>query len=240
MCESLTLLRELRAAGTPLPRWSEAVGSLRTARADELPPGYPAGLRYAVPLVEMPVYLPYLLADVITHGAQIVERRVEGLDVLIDLRPDIVVNAAGLVAGALVGDPSVYPVRGQIVRVANPGLVLSVRDEHHPAGRAYVHPRTNDCILGGTLERGRWDTEPDVDETAAILRRCTDIVPALADAEVIESVAGLRPGRPQVRLEIDHTLLPVPVVHNYGHGGSGITLGWGCAAEVDGLVGQLG
>ncbi len=239
MCESLVLQREVPAADVPLPQWSHAVGPVRAARPDELPTGYPAGLRFTVPLVEMPVYLPDLLADVTLHGATLVERRVDRLDELMDLRPDVVVNAAGLAAGRLVGDDTMYPVRGQIVRVTNPGLDLSVRDEHHPGGRAYVHPRTSDAILGGTLERGRWDTEPDPDETTAILRRCTDIVPALAEADVIESVVGLRPGRPSVRLEIDHGLLPVPVIHNYGHGGSGVTLSWGCADEVAGLLSRL-
>jgi D-amino-acid oxidase len=239
MCESLVLQREAPAPGEPLPEWAGAVGEVRAARTDELPPGYGAGLRFAVPLVEMPLYLPNLLTDVLQRGAEVVERRVRGLDELLDLRPDVVVNAAGMAAGGLVGDTTVYPVRGQIVRVVNPGLTLSVRDEHHPGGRAYVHPRSQDCILGGTLERGRWDTDPDPDETAAILRRCVDMVPALAGAEVIESVVGLRPGRATVRLEVDATLLPVPVIHNYGHGGAGITLGWGCADDVTALTAQL-
>jgi D-amino-acid oxidase len=188
----------------------------------------------------MPLYLPYLLDDVLHNGADVIKRRVRGLDELLDLHPDVVVNASGIAAGELVGDTSVYPVRGQIVRVVNPGLTLSVRDEHHPGGRAYVHPRSWDCILGGTLEKGRWDTEPDPDQTTAILRRCADIVPALAQVEVIDSVAGLRPGRPAVRLEIDRALLPAPVIHNYGHGGAGITLGWGCADDVAAMAGQLG
>ena len=148
-------------------------------------------------------------------------------------------NTAGLAAGPLVGDDTVYPVRGQIVRVTNPGLRLSVRDEAHPGGRAYVHPRSKDCIVGGTLEVGSSDTEPDPAETTAILERCTDIAPQLADARVLEAVVGLRPGRPEVRLEVDRELLPVPVVHDYGHGGAGITIGWGCARDVAALVGQL-
>lgn len=123
--------------------------------------------------------------------------------------------------------------------MANPGLSLSVRDEQHPDSRAYLHPRTEDCILGGTLEVGEWDTTPDPDTTAAILARCADIVPALAGAKVIESIVGLRPGRSEIRLEVDESLLPVPVVHNYGHGGSGITVGRGCAAEAAGLVAGL-
>lgn len=242
MRESMQLLREPAPTGSgpaALPPWAAAVGDVRPARPDELPPGYPRGLRYAVPLVEMPTYLPHLHAEVRGAGARQVLRRVSGLDGVLDLRPDVVVNAAGLAAGALVGDASTYPVRGQIVRVVNPGLDLSVRDEEHPGGRAYVHPRTADCILGGTLDVGSWDTTPDPAETAAIVARCTDIAPALAGARVLESVAGLRPGRPEVRVEVDRSLLPVPVVHDYGHGGSGITIGWGCAQEVAALVAGL-
>ncbi|QIK68228.1 FAD-dependent oxidoreductase [Nocardioides sp. HDW12B] len=239
MRESLVLFRPGVEVPDELPAWAASVGDVRPARADELPPGYPAGWRFAVPLVEMPVHLPWLHAQVVAAGAREVVRRLRGLDDVLDLRPDVVVNAAGMAAGALVGDDSVYPVRGQIVRVRNPGVELSVRDEHHPGGRAYVHPRTDDCILGGTLERGSWSTEPDPAETAAILERCADIVPALAGAEVLESVAGLRPGRSEVRIERDDTLLPVPVVHDYGHGGAGITVGWGCAQDVVALVGSV-
>jgi len=183
------------------------------------------------------MHLPHLHHQVMR--ATMVARRVARLDEVLDLGPDVVVNAAGMAAGALVDDRSVFPVRGQIVRVANPGLELSVRDEDHPGGRAYVHPRSRDCILGGTLEVGSWDTEPDPAETLAILERCVDIVPALAGAPVLDSVVGLRPGRPEVRVELDDTLLPVPVVHDYGHGGAGITIGWGCAQDVTALVASV-
>jgi D-amino-acid oxidase len=237
--ESLALYRDEADVRAPLPAWTGAVGEIRRARADELPPGYAYGLRYVVPLVEMPVYLPRLYRTVREAGAGHVQRRLTGLGEVLDLAPDCVLNAAGLAAGDLVGDDSTFPIRGQIVRVTNPGLTLSVRDEHHPGGRAYVHPRTEDCILGGTLQVGEWDTTPDPSETAAILARCTDIAPALAAADVIDSVVGLRPGRPQIRLELDSSLLPVPVVHNYGHGGSGITVGWGCAAEATALVDEV-
>ena len=239
MRESLVLYRAEADVLPPLPSWAEAVGEVRLARPDELPPGYSHGLRFVVPLVEMPTYLPHLYDVVVRSGAQQVQRRLVALDEVLDLRPDVVVNAAGLTAGALAGDNTTFPVRGQILRVVNPGLSLSVRDEHHPGGRAYVHPRTQDCILGGTLEVGVWDTTPDADETAAILKRCADIAPALAGAQLIESIVGLRPGRREIRLELDESLLAVPVVHNYGHGGSGITVGWGCAADAAALVDSL-
>jgi D-amino-acid oxidase len=54
---------------------------------------------------------------------------------------------------------------------------------------------------------------------------------------------GLRPARPSVRLELEDLVLSegsggaqgqvaTPVIHNYGHGGAGLTLAWGCAADA--------
>ncbi|WP_228032357.1 FAD-dependent oxidoreductase [Mycolicibacterium sp. P9-22] len=233
MRESLSLYREPPGE----PAWTAAVGNVRAARAEELPPGYAHGLRYAVPLAEMPRYLPWLEARVHALGGQVVRRHLRSLDEVGD-GADVVINCAGLGAGPLVGDLSVYPVRGQVVRVSNPGLTMSVRDEQHPGGRAYVHPRTEDCILGGTLDEGQWDTTAAPAVGAAILARCADLVPALRDARVLEQIVGLRPGRPTVRLEEGERLRSgARVVHNYGHGGSGITLCWGCAREVTAVVG---
>ena len=229
MRESLALYREPPGR----PGWTASVGEVREAAAAELPAGYGYGLRFAVPLAETPVYLPWLAGQVRERGGEIVMRRAGSLGELADGWADAVVNCPGLGARDLAGDPSVYPVRGQIIRIVNPGLTLSVRDEFHPAGRAYVHPRTRDCVLGGTLDEDQWDTTPDPATAAAIMARCAEIVPAVADAEVIEHVAGLRPGRPEVRLEEEPGEVPgIRVVHNYGHGGAGITLSWGCAEEV--------
>lgn len=231
--DSLSLYRE-----DPGPLdWTRSVRELRTATEDELPPGYGFGLRYVVPLVEMPRYLPWLVSEVDRLGGQQQRQTLRRLSEL--GAADVIVNCSGLGARELVGDQSVYPVRGQVVRVTNPGLRVSVRDEHHPAGRAYVHPRTTDVILGGTLDEDAWDTSIDPHTADSILARCTEIVPALRGATVLEHLVGLRPGRPAVRLEravTDGTR----VVHNYGHGGSGVTLGWGCAAEVVELVGPSG
>ena len=244
MRESLALYREPPGR----PGWTAAVGQVREAAAAELPPGYAHGLRFAVPQAEMPLYLPWLMRRVRELGGEIVTRRVTALAelpgaalsgaalsgaVLSGTGADALVNCPGLAARDLVGDLSVYPVRGQVVRATNPGLTMSVRDEFHPAGRAYVHPRARDCILGGTLDEHQWDTRPDPATAAAIIARCTQIVPALADATVIEHLAGLRPGRPEVRLEEESTPEGGPrIVHNYGHGGAGITLSWGCAEQV--------
>ncbi len=233
MRESLGLYRQ----APDEPAWAAAVGGVRPARAEELPPGYRHGLRFAVPLAEMPRYLPWLVAQVRSLGGDFAVRQLSSLAELGDA--DVVVNCAGLGAAELVDDTAVYPVRGQIVRVANPGLTMSVRDEDHPGGRAYVHPRADDCILGGTLDEGQWDTEVDHAAGAAIIERCCDLVPALRGIRVLEHAVGLRPARATVRLEEGEPLdSGARVVHNYGHGGAGVTLSWGCAREVVTLVGD--
>jgi D-amino-acid oxidase len=62
------------------------------------------------------------------------------------------------------------------------------------------------------------------------------IFPTNPDTASFETRAGLRPYRAGgYRLETE-TIGSKYVVHNYGHGGAGITMSWGCAAEVARLV----
>lgn len=231
MRESLALYR----TPPPQPWWADGLDGVRPARSDELPVSYPHGLRFAAPLVEMSRYLPWLIELLGERGGRLDYRILSSLDEIADA--DLIVHSSGLGARQLVDDRTVVPVRGQVVRVANPGLHLSVRDEHHPRGRAYVHPRSDDCILGGTFDEGQWDTTPDPRVTEAIVARCAEIVPAVRGAEVLEVLVGLRPTRPTVRLEAQPATATTPrTIHNYGHGGSGITMSWGCAAEVVALA----
>jgi D-amino-acid oxidase len=53
-------------------------------------------------------------------------------------------------------------------------------------------------------------------------------------------IAGLRPHRAKsYRLEPE-LLGNKLVVHNYGHGGAGITMSWGCAQEVIDIISSRG
>jgi D-amino-acid oxidase len=52
---------------------------------------------------------------------------------------------------------------------------------------------------------------------------------------VLEDVVCVRPARSSVRLESER-FEDGRVVHNYGHGGAGFTVSWGCAEEVARLV----
>ncbi len=207
----------------------------RAATEAELPPGAPAGTRCTLPVVDTGRYLPWLAAACEAAGVEVVRQRVDRLD---DVPGDAVVVAAGLASGPLLGDGTGVPVQGQVVRLADPGLAGWVLDEDGPAGLTYVVPRGHDVVVGGTAVEGATGTEPDPGVEAAILARARALVPALRDAPVLSRAVGLRPGRPTVRLE----RLEAggrPVVACYGHGGAGVTLSWGCAAEVAAEVGAL-
>lgn len=224
----------LRApAGTPW--WAAAVPDFR---AVEAPPGYVGQWHCTVPAVEMDPYLDWLVDRFTALGGTLLRRR---LDRLVDAAEyaSAVVNATGLAAGRLAADPAVHPVRGRVVLVANPGLDTSVRDEANPAGPTYVHPRSRDVVLGGTFEPYQAQTAPDEATAARILARCTALVPELTGARVLGQRAGLRPGRDGgARVAEDPAGLGggVRLVHNYGHGGAGVTLAWGCADEVTELL----
>ncbi|GHG43639.1 MULTISPECIES: NAD(P)/FAD-dependent oxidoreductase [Amycolatopsis] len=209
--------RVLLAPGAPDPQWLRAVDGVRDGDAVE----------FTTAVVDTPVYLEWLLAGVRALGVRVEYRT---LTSLADPAADIVVNAAGLGAGALAGDDTMVPVGGQVVHVPDPGLPEFVVDETGP-GVAYVIPHGTHVVCGGTVEPGRADTDPNPAVTADILRRCRELEPRLAGAEVLRSRVGLRPSRREVRLE-----RVGEVVHCYGHGGAGITLAWGCAADVAKLV----
>ncbi|ARA94025.1 hypothetical protein AWN76_013260 [Rhodothermaceae bacterium RA] len=222
---------------TPPPAWRTAVRAFRRARPDERPAGYVDGFVAEVPLIETPVHLPYLVARFEAGGGtiEVVPGGVTDLAALA-ASAGLVVNCTGLGARRLVPDPSLYPIRGQVVRVTNPGLTHALADDTGPLAISYVIPRRGDVILGGTAQDGVWDRTPDPETTREILRKARLLEPRLADAAVLEARVGLRPGRPTVRLEAERLPGGGTVIHNYGHGGAGFTLAWGCADEVVALV----
>jgi D-amino-acid oxidase len=221
----------------PDPPWLQAVPCFRRARPDELPAGYRDGFAVEVPLIETPVFLPWLRRRFEELGGT-VEQVPGGVASLDEVpgEPPLVVNTTGLGARGLVGDTALFPIRGQVVGVENPGLDRALADDEGPLAVAYTIPRSRDVVLGGTAEEGAWDLTPDPAVSEEILAKARRLEPRLAGARVLESRVGLRPGRPEVRLELEDLGNGRAVVHNYGHGGAGFTLCWGCAEEVTGLA----
>lgn len=213
---------EVLATDRPDPWWRPAVPALEHTR--DVPAGWTAGWRMTVPVIDMPVYLPWLAGRVRRAGGTITRLNLAGL-------PEgagLVVNCSGLGARLLGADRSVVPVRGQVAIVRQLGLDRWWLDSDGPT---YVVPRARDIVVGGTDTEGDWSRTPSADVARDILARAARLVPALRDAEVLRHRVGLRPARPSVRLDRVGS-----VVHCYGHGGAGVTLSWGVAREVVALV----
>ena len=218
---------ELVGARSETPWWVPAVPDWK--RLDFTPPPYRDGWTFTTPIIEMPRYLDWLRRRFEAGGGTISRMALAGLPD----HADLVVNCSGLGARLLGGDDEVEPVRGQVLRLGQVGLTRWLLAEDGPT---YVVPRSRDIVVGGSEERGAWDRRPDPELAERILARAVALVPELADAEVLGHRVGLRPVRPTVRLEPEKLPTGHKVIHCYGHGGSGVTISWGCADEVLSLL----
>ncbi len=224
----LTAAESMASAASLIP-------DLRPADPSDIPAGFKAGYRATMPMIDMPQYLAYLTTRLALAGCEIETHRVRSLAEAADAAP-IVVNCAGLGAAALAGDDTMRPLFGQHVILANPGLEqLFVEINNGPEWTCYF-PHPQRVVCGGISIPGRWDTTADPDITDRILRRCRRIEPRLRESEVIETITGLRPDRPSVRVAAE-PLGRARCIHNYGHSGNGVTLSWGCARDVVRLAG---
>ncbi|CAD5991022.1 protein of unknown function [Streptomyces sp. KY75] len=151
----------------------------------------------------------------------------------------VVVNCTGLGARELVPDAGVRAVRGQLVVVENPGIAEWFT-EADPASAAttYFFPQPAGLVLGGTAEADDERREPDAAVAREIVARCARVRPEIAGARVLGHRVGLRPVREGgVRIEAEALPGGGLLVHNYGHGGAGVTVAWGCARAAAALVG---
>jgi D-amino-acid oxidase len=193
-----------------------------------------AGWRYTAPAVNMPVYLEYLLRRYERRGGSVAAETVTSLA---SVAAPVVVNCTGIGARTLVPDESLIPVRGQIVVVENPGITEFYLDHGNDgADYVYLFPHGDVVILGGTAYEGASDLAPRPDVADRIMRDCAAAFPSLRGARVVAERVGLRPVRPSVRLEAETLPGGRVLWHNYGHGGAGVTLSWGCAAELTSAV----
>ena len=220
---------------TEPPGWALEVEGFQACGPDELPENFVSGWRYTVPVLDMPPYLQYLEKRLGEAGIAVETRRIESFDEVATLA-GIVVNCTGLGARRLVPDESVRPVRGQLVVVENPGIEEFFAEHTDDVQElTYLLPQGDHVVLGGSIEEDRTDRLGDPQVAQGIIDRCALVEPSLRGARLVEHRVGIRPARPSVRLERDDSGT-VPVVHNYGHGGSGVSLSWGCAREVARLV----
>lgn len=242
-----TMVTHLYADQIKEPWWAGCTKDLRFYEAEELCGAYCSRTGTAHPfigahsytslLIETPIYMPYLRERFTALGGIAHEETVPSLQSL-EGRFGVVVNCSGVWSRELVGDTESFPIRGQIVRVRrDPRTPLAVYDGND----CYIVVRSNDCIIGGFNAENDWSVEPDPEGRRALLQRAAVLasyvdLPGFEHPEVIGDAVGLRPGRSTVRLESEQLTPRLKVIHNYGHGGSGFSLAWGCAEEVLSLL----
>jgi D-amino-acid oxidase len=223
--------------------WRHVVRGFKHPERADLPRGFKDGYEVEVPLMDTKIYMGYLMRRFRQlKGAIEPDVRIKRLRDLYHRYP-LIINCIGVQANSVVGDRTVYSSRGQIgiiqrVHGIKRGILYveeseSKRPDSNPT-LIYVVPRSTDCILGGTAEKGGSSLAPSDEIAREILRNCKKLVPALGPFEVedMEHRVGLRPGRRRLRLEAKKISDNCTVIHNYGHKGAGFTLSWGCAQEV--------
>jgi glycine oxidase len=118
---------------------------------------------------------------------------------LSDLDAGAVVVAAGCGGARLTGLP-IRPVKGQILRLrapagAAPGFRHVIRG--HADGRSvYLVPRADgEVVVGATVEE-RGDTAVTAGGVLGLLRAAADLLPEIAEYDLVEARAATRPGTP--------------------------------------------
>jgi len=212
----------------PVESWTKPE-DVEWLKRSELPAGFNFGYRVAVPLMENPTYMRYLVDRFSALPGKLVLVDLTSLDEVPDEYP-VVVNCTGYGAKALCNDRELRPGRGVVV-LADP-----ISREHHFVRDEYAHnlmyvlSRAQDCVLGGCDEPSEL-LASSLDEAYRIIGRCS-VLDGCSDIRIKTVEVGIRPIRDAgVRLQteiINRRLF----VHNYGHGGCGFTLSWGCAEVV--------
>jgi D-amino-acid oxidase len=192
----------------------------------EIPAAFVSGFSLRVPLIETTKYLEYLKMRAGNAGASLIAGvHLENLEE-VEARFELVVNCSGIGAKELVPDPAMEPHRGQVAIVAKLDLSHAVVCDDPPL--MYAIPRSQDCVLGGMNDVSD-NRAADSTATARIVAECQRVL-GFAKPTLLAERVGLRPCRNGgVRVGAEIMRDGRTVIHNYGHGGAGFTLSWGCA-----------
>jgi D-amino-acid oxidase len=134
--------------------------------------GFPLARQFSTMVIEPHTYLRALMRDFYAAGGKVIVKEFQSREEIARLREQIVFNCTGLGSRALFKDESLIPVRGQLeVLLPQPEV-----DYCYLAGGAYMFPRRDGIILGGTWDHEDWSLEPDAEQTTEILAAHAEIM----------------------------------------------------------------
>ncbi len=219
-------------APKPEPWWKGGWENFAFISQEKLPKGIACAYSAQLAVIDVSVHYPFLSKLFFEKKGKFIQRNLSSISE-IENDFDLIINCSGVWAKDLAPDPSVYPVRGQVVRLEKQAHLQTIIRYHGDENLStYVVPRRHDCILGGTKQINDDNLQVEENDSKGIIERCSHFFPELKKAKILEHRVALRPGRKEIRLEIEKSVSGKPLIHNYGHGGAGWTLSWGCADEV--------
>jgi D-amino-acid oxidase len=210
------------------PEWAQPLAT-RPLSGREIPGAFKGGFAIHVPLIETGKYLAWLAARLRKAGRIVTGTNRFHVLEEIDRDYDLVIDCAGIGARDLVPDSEMEPHRGQVAIVDKIDLPYAIVCDDPPL--MYAIPRSEDCVFGGSNDVSE-NRQPDPAATARIVQECERVL-GTSNTTLLRERVGLRPCRRSgVRVEADKLPDGRTVIHNYGHGGAGFTLSWGCAQTV--------
>ncbi|MEP6464813.1 MAG: FAD-dependent oxidoreductase [Parafilimonas sp.] len=215
------------------PVWIDFMpeGTCHLIPKEKLQAGVEKAYYVLVPLIETQIFLPYLQNFLQDKNVVFEKKLINDFNELPAF--NVIINCTGLDARKLCNDATVIPVRGQVALIETKTEMPIYLDNEMPL---YLVPRKDAMIVGGTYEENIFEETTDSKAIEHLLQNAYAVFPELKQQKIIGSWAGLRPYRNEVRVEHE---TGTNIIHNYGHGGSGFTLAFGCADEVTHLVEKI-
>jgi glycine oxidase ThiO len=141
-----------------------------------------------------------------------------------------VVLAAGAWAPQIAGLPRelpVTPLKGQMLAVKSTAL-------RHPVvgDDVYLVPREAEIIVGATTEHAGFDLTVDPKTIDKLRKAAIALCPALQNAEVLRTWAGIRPATPDLFPILGPDPLAPRLIYACGHSKNGILLAAGTAIAI--------